>query len=99
MKKGNSEPISPELLAELKALESMPDSEIDTDDVPEVTDWSRAVQGKFYRPVKQLLSVRLDADLIDWFKSSGSGYQTRINAALREYVRSHPKSTGGTGTS
>jgi uncharacterized protein (DUF4415 family) len=91
MKKGNSEPISPELLAQLKALEAMPDSEIDTSDMPEVTDWSNAVRGKFYRPVKQLLSVRLDADLIDWFKSEGSGYQTRINAALREYVQSHQK--------
>ena len=44
------------------------------------------MRGKFYRPVKQLMSVRLDADLIAWFKSSGSGYQTRINAALREFV-------------
>ena len=89
MKKGNSDPIPAELLAELKALESLPDSDIDLSDSPEVTLWSEAARGKYYRPVKQLLSVRLDADLIDWFKASGSGYQTRINAALREFVLRH----------
>ena len=91
MKKGNSDPISAELLAQLQALEALPDSSIDLTDMPEVIDWSGAQRGKYYRPIKQLLSVRLDADLIDWFKSSGSGYQTRINAALREYVLSHQK--------
>ena len=89
MKKGNSDPIPAHLLAELKALESLPDSDIDLSDSPEVTLWSEAARGKYYRPVKQLLSVRLDADLIDWFKASGSGYQTRINAALREFVLRH----------
>ena len=79
--------IKPELLAQIKALEAMPDSAIDLADAPEIADWSNSIPGKFYRPVKQLLSVRLDADLIDWFKSSGKGYQTRINAALRAYVR------------
>ena len=91
MKKGNSDPIAADLLAQLKALEALPDGDIDLSDSPEVTDWSGAVRGKYYRPVKQLLSVRLDADLIAWFKSSGSGYQTRINAALREYVSSRQK--------
>jgi uncharacterized protein (DUF4415 family) len=55
----------PELLAEIRALEAMPDSAIDQTDAPELADWSNAVPGKFYRPVKQLLSVRLDADLVD----------------------------------
>ena len=89
MKKGNSDPIAPELLAQLSALQALPDGDIDLSDSPEVTDWSGAKRGKYYRPVKQLLSVRLDADLIDWFKASGSGYQTRINAALREFVLRH----------
>lgn len=89
MKKGNSDPIPADLLVQLKALESLPDSDVDLSDSPEVTIWSEAVRGKYYRPVKQLLSVRLDADLIDWFKASGSGYQTRINAALREFVLRH----------
>lgn len=42
-----------------------------------------------YRPVKQQLSLRLDADVVAWFKDAGDGYQTRINRALREYVESH----------
>ena len=91
MKEGNSDPISADLLAQLKALEALPDRNIDLSDSPEVADWSGAVRGKYYRPVKHLLSVRLDADLIDWFKASGAGYQTRINAALREYVLSQQK--------
>ena len=91
MKEGNSDRISADLLAQLKALEALPDRNIDLSDSPEVADWSGAVRGKYYRPVKHLLSVRLDADLIDWFKASGAGYQTRINAALRAYVLSQRK--------
>ena len=48
-----------------------------------------ARRGIFFRPIKQQLTLRLDADLIDWFKThapSGEGYQTRINSALREYI-------------
>jgi uncharacterized protein (DUF4415 family) len=88
MKKEPSEP-PPHLREELAVLAAMADSDIDTSDIPEVTDWSGAERGRFYRPVKQLLSVRLDSDLVAWFKASGAGYQTRINAALREYVESH----------
>lgn len=91
MKTPSSEPMSQALLDELSALEAMADTDIDTSDMAEVTDWSGAEQGRFYRPVKQLLSVRLDADVVAWFRSSGAGYQTRINAALREYVQSHRK--------
>lgn len=72
-------------------MEARPDSAIDFSDMPEVPDWSGAVRGKYYKPVKTLLSLRLDADVIDWFKSRGEGYQTRINAALREYVLNHGK--------
>ena len=73
----------------LDALASMPDNEIDTSDMPEVRDWRGAVRGALYRPVKRLTSLRLDADLLEWFKRDGEGYQTRINAALREYVERH----------
>ncbi len=89
MKTGRSEPRRRDLAAELAALEALPDAAIDTADIAEATDWSGAVRGRFYRPVKQLLSVRLDADVVAWFKASGEGYQTRINAALREYVKGH----------
>ncbi|MDI7774106.1 BrnA antitoxin family protein [Asticcacaulis sp. EMRT-3] len=91
MKTRSGETLSPELLDHLKILEAMPDDAIDTNDIPEVSDWSRAERGKFYRPVKKPYSLRLDADVVAWFKASGDGYQTRINAALREYVLTHSK--------
>lgn len=91
MKKGNSNPLTPEQKAELEALAALSDVDIDTSDAPPLKDWSGAKRGVFYRVNKQLLSLRLDADLIDWFKQGGEGYQTRINAALREYVEQHRK--------
>jgi uncharacterized protein (DUF4415 family) len=72
--------------AALKALAAMPDEEIDTTDIPEVTDWTGAKRGLFYRPIKQLKSLRIDADVLAWFQKQGPGYQSRINAVLREYV-------------
>ena len=91
MKKGNLEPLTAKLKAELDALESMPESEIDTAEMPPVTDWSEAVRGALFRPIKRPLSLRLDADIIEWFQRQGQGYQTRMNAALREYVERHRK--------
>lgn len=86
MKKGISD-LTPQQQAELAALAALPDSAIDTSDAPEQRDWRGAKRGVFYRPVKQQLTLRLDADLVDWFKTQGAdGYQTRINNALREYV-------------
>ena len=61
----------------------MKDREIDTTDIPEVLDWSKAVVGKFYRPIKKPLTIRLDADVLAWLKGKGKGYQTRINTILR----------------
>jgi uncharacterized protein (DUF4415 family) len=92
MKMWNGEPVTPQLQEQLKQLEAMPDSEIDFSDIPEVTDWSGAVRGGLYKPVKKPYSLRLDADIVAWFKAKGDGYQTRINAALREYVQTHDKS-------
>jgi uncharacterized protein (DUF4415 family) len=60
------------------------DEEIDTSDIPEVKDWSRAVVGKFYRPLKEPVTIWLDSDIVAWLKAKGPGYQTRINALLRE---------------
>jgi uncharacterized protein (DUF4415 family) len=68
---------------ELAALAALRDDQIDFSGAPEVRDWSRAVVGKFYRPIKKSLTIRLDADLLAWLKSQGRGYQTRINKLLR----------------
>src|ERR1035441_2705314 len=93
MKRGNPEPLTPELQAELDALTAMPESEIDTTEMPPITDWSHAVRGPFYRPIKRPLSLRVDADILDWFQRQGQGYQTRMNSALREYVERHHKAS------
>jgi uncharacterized protein (DUF4415 family) len=71
----------------------MKDSEIDTIDIPPVSDWSRAVVGKFYRPIKKPLTIRLDADVLAWLKGAGSGYQTRINALLRSAMETGESQT------
>jgi uncharacterized protein (DUF4415 family) len=68
---------------EIRALKRMKDSEIDTTDIPPVLDWSKAVVGKFYRPIQKPLTIRLDADVLAWVKGQGNGYQMRINALLR----------------
>ncbi len=80
--------------AELDALAELSDHEIDTSDIPEARDWSGAMRGAFYRPIKQQLTLRIDADIVAWFKErtrDGKGYQTIINKALREYVERHAK--------
>jgi uncharacterized protein (DUF4415 family) len=87
MKKVISKPLTKRDLGALKALERGDDRDIDTRDIPEVRDWKGAKRGVFYRPVKQQLTLRLDADVVDWFKRQGEGYQTRINAVLRKHVR------------
>ena len=69
--------------SEIRALKHMKDSEIDTTDIPPVLDWGKSVVGKFYRPIKKPLTIRLDADVLAWLKGQGRGYQTRINALLR----------------
>ena len=64
----------------------MSDEEIDASDIPELPPgaWKNAVRGRFYRPLKQAVSMRLDADVIAWLKKQGKGYQTRANKILRQ---------------
>jgi uncharacterized protein (DUF4415 family) len=70
---------------ELAALSARHERNIDFSDLPPTTreDWASAVRGKFYRPIKQQLTVRIDADVLEWLKSHGKGYQSRLNAILR----------------
>jgi uncharacterized protein (DUF4415 family) len=70
---------------ELAALAALPESDIDFSDLPatKASDWQGAVRGQFYRPVKQQLTVRIDADVLAWLKGQGKGYQSRLNEILR----------------
>lgn len=78
-------PLTEARRANLKALAARPDSEIDTSDIPEMTDeqWKNAKRGHFYRPRKRQITARVDADVLDWLQAQGKGYQSRINAILR----------------
>jgi uncharacterized protein (DUF4415 family) len=79
-------PLTAKQKQEIEALRKMKDHEIDTSDIPELpaSAWKDAVRGRFYRPVKKAVSLRLDADVIAWLKKDGEGYQTRANRLLRE---------------
>jgi uncharacterized protein (DUF4415 family) len=71
--------------ARLRELAALPDEVIDTGDLPELSEaaWAAGVRGRFYRPVKQQITARVDADVLEWLKSQGKGYQSRLNAILR----------------
>ncbi len=97
MKKASSKPLTAKQKKELEALVRLPDDKIDTGSIPEVKNWAGAKRGLFYRPVKQQLTLRLDADVVAWFKThapKGEGYQTDINHALREHVKRQSRKAG-----
>ena len=85
-KQGELPQMTAEREAELKALAERPDSEIDYSDIPPLdeTFWARAVPNPFFKPVKTHASVRIDSDVLLWLKSQGKGYQTKMNAILRD---------------
>lgn len=82
----NPPELSAEQQARLALLAKVPDSDIDHSDIPPLGDefWKNAVRNPFYKPTKQATTVRVDADVLLWLKGQGKGYQTRINAILRE---------------
>ena len=89
MRKTASERLSAGQRAEVEALAALADEEIDTSDLPEVLDRSHVSRGRFYRPVKQQVTLRLDSDVVAWFKAAvpgGRGYQTEINRVLRDHA-------------
>jgi len=66
----------------------MPDSQIDFSDAPESHQAPSEIHvGRFYRPIKQLVSLRVDADVLAWYRARGKGYQTFMNQALRRAMR------------
>jgi len=59
---------------------------IDTSDIPEMTDeqFKASAKSRLHRPRKKQLTINIDADVLEWLKSQGKGYHTRLNAILRE---------------
>ncbi len=82
--------LNAEQLDQLARLAALPDDQIDTADIPEapVGNWVHARRGDLYRPLKQPVTIRLDADVLTWFKDNAAsgGYQTEINRVLRHHV-------------
>lgn len=78
----NPPPLTDEQKAQLSALK---DREIDFSDIPESKpgDFTFTSRGAFYKPRKESITLRVDADVLNWFKSKGPGYQTLINGLLR----------------
>lgn len=85
-KQGKLPPLTEERRAELKALAEQRDDKIDYSDIPPLDEsfWANAAPNPFFKPIKTHASVRIDADVLAWLKSQGKGYQTRMNAILRE---------------
>ncbi len=73
-----------------KKLKTMKDSEINFEDIPELDD-DFFKNAQIRLPEKQSVTIRLDTDVLDWFKQQGKGYQTRINKLLRSYMETHAK--------
>ena len=90
------QPLSPKVKRELAALAAISDNKIDYSDAPELPPaaWKDAVRGRFYRPVKQAISLRVDADVVEWLKQPGKGYQTRANRILRERMLAELRHAG-----
>jgi uncharacterized protein (DUF4415 family) len=69
---------------DIGSIAAKSDQNIDFSDAPAVVDWSRGEIGKFYRPKKKPVTIRLDSDVIAWLKADGRGYQTKANWLLRQ---------------
>lgn len=76
---------------DLEQIDAIKEEDIDYSDIPDLSNnhefWSQAIL--IMPKTKKQLTVRLDPDILDWLRSQGKGYQTKINAILRSYMRAH----------
>lgn len=79
-------PLTDAQRAHLEELANAPDDQINYDDIPKLSDTQLAEfkRPEHYRPIKKQITVRLDADVLAWLKAGGKGYQSRMNAILRQ---------------
>jgi uncharacterized protein (DUF4415 family) len=78
---------------DIAAIAAKTDATIDFSEMPEVVDWTGAEVGRFYRPAKRPVTIRLDEDVINWLKSYGRGYQTKANLLLRHAMKASGQNT------
>jgi len=79
---------------DIRAIGATKDEDIDYSDAAPVLDWSGTEIGKFYRPKKKPVTMRLDSDVIAWLKADGRGYQTKANWLLRNAMLHFTKEPG-----
>ncbi|MFZ3214583.1 MAG: BrnA antitoxin family protein [Candidatus Acidiferrales bacterium] len=82
---------------DIRAIAAKSDADIDFSDAAPVLDWSSAEIGKFYRPTKQPVTIRVDSDVLAWLKAGGRGYQTKANWLLRQAMLHFQKQEGTVG--
>ena len=86
-------PTSSTSLADWERIDALSDEDIDLSDSPEVTPemFANAIvrRGLKPPPTKAQVTLRVDSDVLAWYKAQGRGYQTRINALLRAYMEAH----------
>ena len=83
-------PLSEKERRQLERLAKKPDDKIDLSDAPETLPPAGAAEvGRFYRPIKQLVSLRVDTDVLAWFRGRGQKYQTYMNQVLRREMQTH----------
>ncbi len=90
-------PVTPEERKQLLELSAANTDPIDFSDIPSLPEdyFQNAVRGRLFRPVKKQVTLRLDSNILDWFKRrTPKGYQTNINQALREYIAAKDKKAG-----
>jgi uncharacterized protein (DUF4415 family) len=93
VKRASGHPLTARQKRDIAALAAMPDENINATDITELPPdaWKDAVRGRFYRPIKKAVSLRLDSDVVAWLKKDGKGYQTRANRILRERMLTETK--------
>ena len=79
-------PLTESQKAEFASLQHIGDADINLDEIPELDERFRqnAVRNPYYKPTKTSTTMRLDSDVLAWFKQQGKGWQTRMNAVLRQ---------------
>jgi uncharacterized protein (DUF4415 family) len=88
-----TKPITERQLRQLRVAAALPDSKIDFSDAPEIAPRLTDIQvGRFYRPIKQLVSIRVDAEVLAWFRERGRKYQTYMNEVLRREMQTQVRS-------
>ena len=89
----NEESSMKELTTDWERLDTLEDEDIDLSDIPEITPemFARSVVRRGIKAPsrKKQVTIRLDSDVLTWFRAQGKGYQTRINALLRAYMEAH----------